>query len=183
MKNASSPIRNFVRGNKFLSSQERNILGVSPVLSMIHTCCVWLKINEKRPGIEYFDKRIKTTSNPISRCAPSCTTYASPQLSKEEFFHFSHVEVYAVGDKPEKEDDGNTRSVLDRDPEAQAVMEMMGKTFISKDVRAADKQTEKELKQQLQQQQEKDPAAAAATSTSWIETRIHSLTSAFFETE
>jgi hypothetical protein len=31
------------------------------------------------------------------------------QLSKEEFFHFSHVEVFAVGDEPEKEDDGNTR--------------------------------------------------------------------------
>ena len=82
------------------------------------------------------------------RCAPSCTTYASPQLSKEEFFHFNHVEVFGVGDEPEKEDDGNTRSVLDRDPEAQAVMEMMGKTFISKDVRAADQQTEKEEQQQ-----------------------------------
>ncbi len=77
------------------------------------------------------------------RCAPSCTTYASPQLSNEEFFHFHHVEVWAVGDEPQK-DEENTRSVLDRDPEAQAVLEMMGKTFISKDVRAADKQTEKE---------------------------------------
>jgi len=80
------------------------------------------------------------------RCAPSCTTYASPQLSLEEFFHFSHVEVFAVGDEPEK-DEENTRSVLDRDPEAQAVLEMMGKTFISKDIRAGDEQIEKESKQ------------------------------------
>ena len=48
-----------------------------------------------------------------------------------------------MGDEPEK-DEENTRSVLDRDPEAQAVLEMMGKTFVSKDVRAADQQAEKE---------------------------------------
>ena len=51
--------------------------------------------------------------------------------------------MWAVGDEPQK-DEENTRSVLDRDPEAQAVLEMMGKTFISKDVRAADEQTAKE---------------------------------------
>ena len=33
---------------------------------------------------------------------------------------------------------------MDLDPEAQAVMEMMGKTFVSKDVRAADEQEAKE---------------------------------------
>ena len=33
---------------------------------------------------------------------------------------------------------------MDLDPEAQAVMEMMGKTFVSKDVRAADDQEAKE---------------------------------------
>ena len=36
------------------------------------------------------------------------------------------------------------KSALDLDPEAQAVMEMMGKTFVSKDVRAADEQNAKE---------------------------------------
>ena len=36
------------------------------------------------------------------------------------------------------------KSALDLDPEAQAVMEMMGKTFVSKDVRAADEQDAKE---------------------------------------
>jgi len=38
------------------------------------------------------------------------------------------------------------RSVLDQDPEAQAMLEMMGKTFISKDVRAADEQDKKDGK-------------------------------------
>ena len=36
------------------------------------------------------------------------------------------------------------KSALDLDPEAQAVMEMMGKTFVSKDVRAADEQDAKD---------------------------------------
>ena len=31
-----------------------------------------------------------------------------------------------------------------QDPEAQAMMEMMGKTFVSKDVKAQDEQREKE---------------------------------------
>ena len=55
------------------------------------------------------------------------------------------------GEEAELEDeDGIRKSALDLDPEAQAVMEMMGKTFVSKDVRAADEQdakTKKELEQ------------------------------------
>ena len=35
-----------------------------------------------------------------------------------------------------------------QDPEAQAVMEMMGKTFVSKDVRAEDEQREKEKEEE-----------------------------------
>ena len=79
-----------------------------------------------------------------ARCAPSCSSFASPQLSKEEYFHFDHLEVWAIGDLPEEDsDDEQGPSALDRDPEAVAVMEMMGKTFISKDVKAADENIEK----------------------------------------
>ena len=79
-----------------------------------------------------------------ARCAPSCSSYTSPQLSEKEYFKFTHCEVWAVGEEPENEDDENVRkSALDLDPEAQAVMEMMGKTFVSKDVRAADEQDSK----------------------------------------
>ena len=52
--------------------------------------------------------------------------------------------VWGVGEEPVDEDEEEGRSALDLDPEAQAVMEMMGKTFVSKDVRAADAQDEKE---------------------------------------
>ena len=47
-----------------------------------------------------------------------------------------------------EDEDGIRKSALDLDPEAQAVMEMMGKTFVSKDVRAADEQEAKAKKEQ-----------------------------------
>ncbi len=58
------------------------------------------------------------------------------------------VKVWAVGEEPRDDDDEveGARSALDLDPEAQAVMEMMGKTFVSKDVRAQDEQEEKNKK-------------------------------------
>ena len=34
------------------------------------------------------------------RCAPSCSSYASPQLSKEECFQYTHLEVWGVGEEP-----------------------------------------------------------------------------------
>ena len=105
-----------------------------------------------------------------ARCAPSCSSYSSPQLSESEYFHYDHLEVWAVGklnfkvkkkvlfrcnqinlsgEEAELEDeDGIRKSALDLDPEAQAVMEMMGKTFVSKDVRAADEQEAKAKKEQ-----------------------------------
>ena len=53
-----------------------------------------------------------------------------------------------AGEEPELDDeDGVRKSALDMDPEAQAVMEMMGKTFVSKDVRAADEQDAKNKKE------------------------------------
>jgi len=91
------------------------------------------------------------------KCAPSCSSYASPQLSKEESFTFDHVEVWGIGDEPVEDEDEEAASgggVLDKDPEAMAVMEMMGKTFVSKDVKAADAQTEKDRREQGQRPEE-----------------------------
>ena len=48
------------------------------------------------------------------------------------------------------------KSALDLDPEAQAVMEMMGKTFVSKDVRAADEQNAKEKTKEEQNKNQKN---------------------------
>ena len=53
------------------------------------------------------------------------------------------------------EDDEGGRSALDLDPEAQAMMEMMGKTFVSKDVKAAEAQEQKE-KEQMEEQKEQE---------------------------
>ena len=32
-----------------------------------------------------------------ARCAPSCSSYSSPQLSESEYFHYDHLEAWAVG--------------------------------------------------------------------------------------
>ena len=82
------------------------------------------------------------------KCAPSCSSFASPQLSRNEDFTYHHVEVWGVGEEPEEDEDeeGAGSGALNRDPEAMAVMEMMGKTFISKDVKAADENLEKQKK-------------------------------------
>ncbi|XP_068170160.1 MTOR-associated protein MEAK7 isoform X2 [Antennarius striatus] len=73
-----------------------------------------------------------------SRARPKCTTYGSPQLSGDENFTMDSMEVWAVGKPPEPEEgdesDGK-RSVLDVDPEVQAIMEMTGKTLHSQGLR------------------------------------------------
>ncbi|KAK7892088.1 hypothetical protein WMY93_024051 [Mugilogobius chulae] len=73
-----------------------------------------------------------------SRAKPKCTTYGSPQLSAEEDFTVDSVEVWAVGKLPEPDEDEEgpgKKSVLDADPEVQAIMEMTGKTLHSQGLR------------------------------------------------
>ncbi|KAM3608918.1 uncharacterized protein V6R79_006770 [Siganus canaliculatus] len=73
-----------------------------------------------------------------SRARPKCTTYGSPQLSGEEDFTLHSMEVWAVGKPPEPEEgeEGEgKRSILDVDPEVQAMMEMAGKTLHSQGLR------------------------------------------------
>ncbi|KAM9480858.1 MTOR-associated protein MEAK7 isoform 1-T1 [Clarias gariepinus] len=71
-----------------------------------------------------------------SRARPRCTTYGSPQLSGDEDFTVDTVEVWEVGVSPEEqEEDENKKSVLDADPEIQAIMEMTGKTLHSQGLR------------------------------------------------
>ncbi|KAI5098046.1 TLD domain-containing protein 1 [Silurus meridionalis] len=71
-----------------------------------------------------------------SRARPRCTTYGSPQLSGDEDFTVDTVEVWGVGVPPEElEQDEKKKSVLDLDPEVQAIMEMTGKTLHSQGFR------------------------------------------------
>ncbi|XP_033943300.1 MTOR-associated protein MEAK7 [Pseudochaenichthys georgianus] len=80
-----------------------------------------------------------------SRARPRCTTYGSPQLSEEEDFRLDSVEVWAVGKPPEPqegEEGQGKRSILDMDPEAQAMMEMTGKTLHSQGLREPEEDQE-----------------------------------------
>jgi len=62
------------------------------------------------------------------KCSPTCTTYESPQLSSTQEFDIDHLEVWAVGPEPtQNEDEKNSRSVLDQDPEAKAMLELLNR--------------------------------------------------------
>lgn len=69
-----------------------------------------------------------------SKAKPRCTTYNSPQLSAREHFTIETMEVWLVGNFTES-DLSKTKSVLDADPEAQALLEMIGKTRVSDGLR------------------------------------------------
>ncbi|XP_065517132.1 MTOR-associated protein MEAK7 isoform X2 [Lathamus discolor] len=70
-----------------------------------------------------------------SKAKPRCTTYNSPQLSAKEDFTLDAMEVWAVGDLPESAGKKGKKSILDVDPEAQALLEMAGKSRLSEGLR------------------------------------------------
>ncbi|XP_008489927.1 MTOR-associated protein MEAK7 [Calypte anna] len=70
-----------------------------------------------------------------SKAKPRCTTYNSPQLSAKEEFTLDAMEVWAVGDLPERVGTKGKKSILDVDPEAQALLEMTGKCRQSEGLR------------------------------------------------
>ncbi|KAL2093072.1 hypothetical protein ACEWY4_010384 [Coilia grayii] len=77
-----------------------------------------------------------------SRARPKCTTYGSPQLSADEDFKLDAMEVWAVSEPPEQDPDEKKRSILDADPEVQAMMEMAGKTLHSQGLREPEEEDE-----------------------------------------
>ncbi|XP_006888933.1 PREDICTED: TLD domain-containing protein 1 [Elephantulus edwardii] len=68
-----------------------------------------------------------------SKAKPACTTYNSPQLSAQEDFRFHRMEVWAVGDFVPQQ--ANTKSILDSDPEAKALLEITGRSRHSEGLR------------------------------------------------
>lgn len=62
-----------------------------------------------------------------SKAKPKCTTYHSPQLSAQEDFRFEKMEVWAVGEAPGSQQAQRNRSILTVDPEAQALLEIIGR--------------------------------------------------------
>ncbi|NXS09446.1 TLDC1 protein, partial [Neodrepanis coruscans] len=79
-----------------------------------------------------------------SRAKPRCTTYNSPQLSAKEDFTLDAMEVWAVGDVPESVKAKAKKSILDVDPEAQALLEMAGKSRQSEGLREPPEEEEEE---------------------------------------
>ncbi|KAJ2941347.1 hypothetical protein O0L34_g3547 [Tuta absoluta] len=83
---------------------------------------------------------IWVTADPFGEgtSAESCSTYRGyKRLSKEPVFKIRSIEVWAVGDKPLTLRDSDERdpSILDRNPEAKAILEMAGKTRHSEGLR------------------------------------------------
>ncbi|XP_042824068.1 MTOR-associated protein MEAK7 isoform X2 [Panthera tigris] len=62
-----------------------------------------------------------------SKAKPKCTTYHSPQLSAQEDFRFEKMEVWALSEAPGSQQAQRNRSILAVDPEAQALLEIMGR--------------------------------------------------------
>ncbi|XP_027474412.2 MTOR-associated protein MEAK7 isoform X2 [Zalophus californianus] len=70
-----------------------------------------------------------------SKAKPKCTTYNSPQLSAQENFGFKKMEVWAVGDSSGSQQAKSSKSILDVDPEAQALLEISGRSRHSEGLR------------------------------------------------
>ncbi|GCB67923.1 MTOR-associated protein MEAK7 isoform X1 [Scyliorhinus torazame] len=69
-----------------------------------------------------------------SKAKPRCTTYNSPQLSAQEHFVIDSMELWRVGNPPE-DPLSQPKSVLDSEPEAQALLHMIGKIRMSDGLR------------------------------------------------
>ncbi|PVD20393.1 hypothetical protein C0Q70_18547 [Pomacea canaliculata] len=85
-----------------------------------------------------------------SKAEPRCTTYGSPQLSSKPDFQVDTVEVWLVGPVKKKEEDDEDedmteeekqmrgKSVLDRELESKAMLELMGRPQVSEGIREED---------------------------------------------
>ncbi|KAG0717392.1 TLD domain-containing protein 1 [Chionoecetes opilio] len=68
--------------------------------------------------------------------APTCTTFRSPPLSPNQQLEVKALEVWALGpEEQDSDDEEGKRSALDRNPEASAMLEMMGKGRVSDGLR------------------------------------------------
>ncbi|XP_046842990.1 MTOR-associated protein MEAK7-like [Xenia sp. Carnegie-2017] len=76
--------------------------------------------------LEYFGFWLDSEFGPgHSMARPKSTTYGNPQLSSSEKFEVEEIEVWGVGTPPEQEE--RERSVLDRETDAQAILDLIGK--------------------------------------------------------
>jgi len=135
-------------GPAFCGSSDSFLFHLNPVMNIYEST----PFNQ---NYQYFNMKQKTMPNGLGQggqleyfgywidsefgrvvTSPSCTTYFSPQLGVKEG-KIEELEVWGVGPEPDDLESG-ANSVLNMDPELQAVMEMMGKTFHSKAIREVD---------------------------------------------
>ncbi|CAK8685118.1 unnamed protein product [Clavelina lepadiformis] len=68
-----------------------------------------------------------------------CTTYGSPQLSTSEDFKIDKLEAWAVGNKPQLEDESQeNQSIIDKNPDAVAILRIAGKERHSEGLRESE---------------------------------------------
>ena len=78
-----------------------------------------------------------------SRAQPKCITYNSPRLSSQENFQIDYIEVWGIGPKPKPQgvdEDGEPvpGSILDKDPEAKAMLALINRGPVSEGLREED---------------------------------------------
>ena len=144
---------------KFVGKSESFLFHLRPEMNIYHS-------TPFNSNYQYFNLKQKTLPNGLGmggqldyfglwidsefglvKTSPSCSTFHAPQLGELEG-NIDKIEVFGLGEL-KQEDEELGASVLDMDPEAQAVMEMMGKTFHSKVIREVDDDQEK--KKELEQ--------------------------------
>nr|CAB3263051.1 uncharacterized protein LOC100187118 [Phallusia mammillata] len=80
-----------------------------------------------------------------SKAKPTCTTYKSPQLSSSEEFLIDTVEAWGLGEEPQEEnmdsDEDGMTSVIDKNPEAVAILQIAGKERVSEGYRESERTT------------------------------------------
>jgi len=143
-------------GPKFYGKQENFLFHLHPKMNIYET-------TPFNTNYQYFNLKQKTLPNGLGmggqfeyfgfwidsefglvKTSPTCSTYHSAPLGELDG-QIRNLEVWGVGEEEEKEE--GMKSVLDMDPEAQAVLEMMGKTFHSKAIREVDQAEEEKKKQ------------------------------------
>merc|ERR1719167_43490 len=102
--------------------------------------------------LEYFGLWIDSEFG-LVKTSPTCSTYHLAPLGQPEG-KIVKLEVIGIGELDEEDMEAG-RSVLDLDPEAQAVLEMMGKTFHSKVIREVDEDNDRkdEILKQVKEQE------------------------------
>ncbi|XP_055920487.1 MTOR-associated protein MEAK7 [Eupeodes corollae] len=76
----------------------------------------------------------------LGQSSETCTTFKNyKQLSANKAFNVRNIEVWAVGEEPEKEDgDGPQRSILDKNLEDKVILDLAGRQMHSEGLRDPD---------------------------------------------